>query len=113
TVEQALDALARPGLDARPLAGGQSLVPMLALRLARPKLLVDLNRIPELAGIREENGEIRIGAMTRQAALLASPLIALRLPLMTKALAEIGHVPTRNRGTIGGSLAHADPAAEL
>ena len=113
TVEHALDALAQLGLEARPLAGGQSLVPMLALRLARPKLLVDLNRIPGLSGIREEGGEIRIGAMTRQAELLASPLVARRLPLLSKALAEVGHAPTRNRGTIGGSLAHADPAAEL
>jgi carbon-monoxide dehydrogenase medium subunit len=112
TVAEALAALAGSG-EARPLAGGQSLVPMLALRAARPELLVDLNRIPELAGIREVAGEVRIGAMTRQAALLASPLIARRVPLLALALAEVGHPPTRARGTIGGSLSHADPAAEL
>jgi CO/xanthine dehydrogenase FAD-binding subunit len=110
-VSEAVAALAHR--DSRPLAGGQSLVPMLALRLARPELLVDLNRIAGLAGIREAQGEIRIGAMTRQAALLASPLIASGLPLIQQALAEVGHPPTRARGTIGGSLCHADPAAEL
>lgn len=113
SVEAALAALERGGGEARALAGGQSLVPMLALRVARPELLVDLNRIPELAGIRESGGEIRIGAMTRQATLLAAPLIARRVPLLALALAEVGHPPTRARGTIGGSLSHADPAAEL
>jgi carbon-monoxide dehydrogenase medium subunit len=113
TVEEALAALARGGAEGRALAGGQSLMPMLALRLARPELLVDLNRIPGLTGIREEGSEIRIGAMTRQAEVLASPLIARRLPLLVQALAEVGHPPTRARGTIGGSLSHADPAAEL
>jgi aerobic carbon-monoxide dehydrogenase medium subunit len=111
SLDEAVAALARH--DAQPLAGGQSLVPMLALRLARPGLVVDLNRIPGLAGIREEGAEIRIGAMTRQAAVLASPLIARRLPLIAQALAEVGHPPTRARGTVGGSLSHADPAAEL
>jgi carbon-monoxide dehydrogenase medium subunit len=113
TLDEALAVLAQPDVEARPLAGGQSLVPMLALRLTRPALVVDLNRIADLAGIREQGGEIRIGAMTRQAALLASPLIARRVPLLARALAEVGHPPTRARGTIGGSLAHADPAAEL
>jgi carbon-monoxide dehydrogenase medium subunit len=113
TVEEALAALAGVGAEGRALAGGQSLMPMLALRLARPELLVDLNRIPGLAGIREEGGEIRIGAMTRQAEILASPFIARRLPLLVQALAEVGHPPTRARGTIGGSVSHADPAAEL
>jgi carbon-monoxide dehydrogenase medium subunit len=113
TVEEALAALAGSGAGGRALAGGQSLMPMLALRLARPELLVDLNRIPGLAGIREEGSEVRIGAMTRQAEILASPLVALRLPLLVQALAEVGHPPTRARGTIGGSLSHADPAAEL
>jgi carbon-monoxide dehydrogenase medium subunit len=112
TIDEAVAALAS-GSEARPLAGGQSLVPMLALRVARPELLVDLNRIPALAGIREVEGEIRIGAMTRQAALLAAPPIARRAPLLALALAEVGHPPTRARGTIGGSLSHADPAAEL
>jgi carbon-monoxide dehydrogenase medium subunit len=113
TIAGALAALTDHAAEARALAGGQSLVPMLALRLARPELLVDLNRIPELVGICENGREIRIGAMTRQAALLASPTIARRVPLLAKALAEVGHPATRARGTIGGSLAHADPAAEL
>jgi aerobic carbon-monoxide dehydrogenase medium subunit len=113
TLAEAIAALADHGGTARPLAGGQSLVPMLALRIARPTLLVDLNRIQGLAGISEHGGEIRIGAMTRQAELFASPLIARRVPLLVRALAQVGHPPTRARGTIGGSLSHADPAAEL
>ncbi len=113
TLESALAELARHGPDARPLAGGQSLVPMLALRLARPALLVDLNRIPALAGVEECHDEFRIGAMTRQAHVLAAPAIRRRLPLIAAALRFVGHPPTRARGTIGGSLAHADPAAEL
>jgi len=113
TLDQAIAELAHHGGPARPIAGGQSLVPMLALRLARPELLVDLNWIPGLAGIREHGPEIRIGAMTRQAELLASPIVARRVPLLAKALAEVGHPPTRARGTIGGSLSHADPAAEM
>ena len=113
TVEEALAMLQQYGEDARPLAGGQSLVPMLALRLARPTALIDLNRIPELAGIAVEEGRLRIGAMTRQAALLASEEIARHAPLMIQALQLVGHPPTRARGTIGGSLSHADPAAEL
>jgi len=99
--------------DARPIAGGQSLVPMLAFRLARPSLLVDLNRIPSLAGIEEKGGVLRIGAMTRQAAVLASETVKHHAPLLIQALENVGHPPTRARGTIGGSCAHADPAAEL
>ncbi|MBS0532734.1 MAG: xanthine dehydrogenase family protein subunit M [Proteobacteria bacterium] len=99
--------------DARPIAGGQSLVPMLAFRLARPSLLVDLNRIPSLAGIEEKGGVLRIGAMTRQAAVLASDTVKHHAPLLIQALENVGHPPTRARGTIGGSCAHADPAAEL
>lgn len=112
TLPEALELLALYGPDARVIAGGQSLVPMLALRLARPEVLVDLNRIPELAGIREQDGTIRIGAMTRQAHALASPLIREKLPLLHFGLSNVGHPPTRARGTIGGSLSHADPAAE-
>jgi CO/xanthine dehydrogenase FAD-binding subunit len=112
TVQGALELLDRYGSDARVIAGGQSLVPMLALRLARPEVLVDLNRIPELAGIREEDDTIRIGAVTRQAHALASPLLRERLSLLGDGLANVGHPPTRARGTIGGSLSHADPAAE-
>ncbi len=99
--------------DARPIAGGQSLVPMLAFRLARPSLLVDLNRIPSLSGIEEKGGVLRIGAMTRQAKVLASDVVKRHAPLLVQALENVGHPPTRARGTIGGSCAHADPAAEL
>ena len=112
TIQGALELLDRYGPDARVIAGGQSLVPMLALRLARPEVLVDLNRIPQLAGIREEDGTIRIGAVTRQAHALASPMLRERLPLLADGLHNVGHPPTRARGTIGGSLSHADPAAE-
>lgn len=112
TLAAALELL-RDGEEVRPLAGGQSLVPMLALRLARPALLVDLNRIPGLAGITVTPPGIRIGAMTRQADALASPEVAAHAPLLAQALWHVGHPPTRARGTVGGSLAHADPAAEL
>jgi carbon-monoxide dehydrogenase medium subunit len=99
--------------DARPIAGGQSLVPMLAFRLARPSLLVDINRIPELSGVTLMGDVLRIGAMTRQAAVLASDVVKGHAPLIVQALENVGHPPTRARGTIGGSCAHADPAAEL
>jgi aerobic carbon-monoxide dehydrogenase medium subunit len=113
TVEEAFALLARHGADARPLAGGQSLVPMLALRLARPSALIDLNRIVELGGIRVIDDELCIGAMTRQVDALRSEVVVARAPLLVQALRFVGHPPTRARGTIGGSLAHADPAAEL
>jgi CO/xanthine dehydrogenase FAD-binding subunit len=112
TVADALKLLAAHE-ESRPIAGGQSLVPMLAFRLARPSLLVDLNRIPSLAGIEENGGVLRIGAMTRQARVLASDAVKRHAPLLVQALENVGHPPTRARGTIGGSCAHADPAAEL
>ena len=113
SVEEALELLERYAGEARLLAGGQSLVPMMNFRLATPGALIDLNRIPELAGITEEDGAIRIGAMTRQRALEFSPLIAEKLPLLRDAIRFVGHLPTRSRGTIGGSIAHADPSAEI
>ena len=113
TLDEAVMLLADHGEDARPIAGGQSLVPMLALRLARPAMLVDLNRIEGLAGITVEADALRIGAMTRQADVLRSPEIAAMAPLLVAALGNVGHPPTRARGTVGGSMAHADPAAEL
>jgi carbon-monoxide dehydrogenase medium subunit len=113
SVDHALQLLAQHGEDARPLAGGQSLVPMLAFRIARPSVLIDLNRVASLSGIAVAGNELRIGAMTRQAEVLAAPVIAQHAPLIAQALLEVGHPPTRARGTIGGSLAHADPAAEL
>lgn len=113
SVDEVLELLSNADADCRVLAGGQSLVPMLALRLARPTKLIDLNRIPSLAGIRKEKDEIVIGAMTRQADALTSDFILANAPLVARALAEVGHPPTRARGTVGGSLCHADPAAEL
>jgi aerobic carbon-monoxide dehydrogenase medium subunit len=113
TLADAIGLLARHGDEARPLAGGQSLVPMMAARLARPTVIVDLNRIAGLSGIVVDREAVRIGAMTRQGVALASPELCAAVPLLAEALAQVGHPPTRARGTIGGSLAHADPAAEL
>ena len=113
SVEEALGLLEEHGEGARLLAGGQSLVPMMAFRLARPTKLIDLNPIASIAGIKLGKGHLRIGAMTRQAELLASPLVSRHAPLLARALEHVGHPATRCRGTIGGSLAHADPAAEL
>ncbi len=112
TLEEALSLLGSLE-NARPLAGGQSLMPMLNMRFAQPDHIVDLNRIPELAGLRVEAGALVIGAMTRQRELEQSPDIARFCPLMVEALHHVGHRQTRNRGTIGGSLCHLDPAAEL
>jgi carbon-monoxide dehydrogenase medium subunit len=101
--------------NARVLAGGQSLLPMLNFRLLAPDHLVDIARIPDLAGIRvdDEGGDIVFGAMTRQREIEFSGLVARHLPLMAEAIRQVGHRQTRNRGTIGGSLCHLDPAAEL
>ncbi len=99
--------------NARVLAGGQSLLPMLNMRFATPDHVIDINRIPDLAGIILRDDEVVIGAMTRQRDLEFSPLIREHLPLMHEALQFVGHRQTRNRGTIGGSLCHLDPAAEL
>jgi carbon-monoxide dehydrogenase medium subunit len=112
TLDEALELLGEHG-NARALAGGQSLMPMLNFRLAAPDHLVDLNRIATLAYIREQQGQIVIGAMTRQRDIESSELIARRLPLLAEAIRHVGHRQTRNRGTLGGSLAHLDPAAEL
>jgi CO/xanthine dehydrogenase FAD-binding subunit len=106
-------ALLAADADARVLAGGQSLIPMLAMRLARPSRLVDIARIPELSGIEDAGGHLEIGAATRQAAAERDPVVALKAPLLAKALPWVGHAPTRNRGTIGGSIANGDPAAEI
>jgi carbon-monoxide dehydrogenase medium subunit len=112
SLDEALDLLATRD-EAKLLAGGQSLMPMLNMRFVLPDNVVDLNRIPELSYIREADGGIEIGAMTRQRDLEFSDLIRRRCPLMSEALTQIGHRATRNRGTIGGSLCHLDPAAEL
>lgn len=113
TVAEAIALLSEHGEDAKLLAGGQSLIPVLNMRLARPQVLIDLNRVEGLAYIREEDGLLKIGAMTRHAEVERSPLVAARQPLLAEAMRHVGHVQIRNRGTIGGSLAHADPAAEL
>jgi CO/xanthine dehydrogenase FAD-binding subunit len=99
--------------DSKLIAGGQSLVPVMNFRLATPSLLIDLNRISELAGIRHTDKMLHIGAMTRQQHLLESPLVHEHAPLLGKALSKVGHIQTRSRGTIGGSIVHADPSAEL
>ena len=99
--------------DARLIAGGQTLVPMLAMRLARPARLIDILRLPELAGIRAEKGAVVVGATTRQAVAERDPTIAAHVPMLARVLPWVGHPPTRNRGTIGGSIANADPSAEI
>lgn len=99
--------------DARVIAGGQTLIPMLAMRLARPTVLVDILRLNELRGIREEGGAIIVGAVTRQVEVERSAIVCRALPLLAKALPWVGHPPTRNRGTVGGSIANADPSAEI
>jgi carbon-monoxide dehydrogenase medium subunit len=113
SLEDAVVALADGGLDAKVLAGGQSLIPLLNFRLARPSLLVDLNRIPELAYVSARDGGVAIGAMTRQAIVERDHALAQQQPLLAEAIRWVGHTAIRSRGTIGGSLAHADPAAEL
>ncbi len=112
TVEEAVALLARYGGEAKVLAGGQSLMPLLNFRLTRPAALIDLNRVPALAYIREHDGQVRLGAMTRQRTVEFSPVVARALPLLKEATRWVGHLPIRTRGTIGGSLAHADPSAE-
>ena len=99
--------------EPRVLAGGQSLMPMLNLRVAAPRHLIDLNRIPELAGIREQGDRVVLGAMTRQRDIEFSDVVARKLPLFAEAVRSVGHRQTRNRGTVGGSLCHLDPSAEL
>src|SRR5215469_2883168 len=109
--DTAVAALARAGGEAKILAGGQSLMPMLNFRLLRPSILVDVNRIPGF--IQETPDSVRIGALTRHFQLETSPVIARHFPVLSCAVAHVGHLAIRNRGTIGGSLSHADPAAEL
>jgi len=113
TIDEAVVILERYEGDARVLAGGQSLVPMMNFRLATPAAIVDLNHIPRLSDIAAADGVVRIGAMARQRQIEFAPLVAERLPLLHEALRWVGHLPTRTRGTIGGSIANADPAAEI
>ncbi len=118
SIDQVVEALDQGDGEAIVLAGGQTLMPMLAMRLARPAMVVDINHVAELSGVEilnevEGDGELVIMACTRQAEALASPLIQEHAPLLSKAIAFVGHRQTRNRGTVGGSLAHADPASEI
>lgn len=113
TVAEVCHHLADDARDARIIAGGQSLVPMMAMRLVRPELLIDINAVPELQGISRDGNEVVIRACTRQAEGTRSAIVRNHLPLLAKALAFVGHDQIRNRGTIGGSLAHADPSAEI
>jgi 2-furoyl-CoA dehydrogenase FAD binding subunit len=113
TVEEVLAPLAEYGDDARILAGGQSLLPMLNLRLIEPAALIDIGRIAELDGIRDLGDKIEIGAAVTQNKLMAWPLLARKLPLVAAALPFVGHFQTRNKGTVCGSIAHADPSSEL
>jgi len=113
TVAEATDLLAVHGDEASVLAGGQSLIPLLALRLARPEVLIDINGVDELSGVSAADGWVAIGAMTREYVAEESGTVADAVPLLAAALPLIGHEAIRSRGTIGGSLAHADPAAEL
>jgi carbon-monoxide dehydrogenase medium subunit len=112
TIAEALDLLATLD-DAKLLAGGQSLMPMMNFRYVMPANVIDINRIAELSAVEERDETLMIGAMARQRDLELSPVVRRRCPLLYEALLHVGHVQTRNRGTIGGSLAHLDPAAEL
>ncbi|MBI2369697.1 MAG: FAD binding domain-containing protein, partial [Deltaproteobacteria bacterium] len=113
TLREALDLLRQHGEEGKILAGGQSLVPLLNLRLTRPRTIIDVNKVRELDYIREADGGLAIGALTRDRALETSPLVAQRSPLLVEAAHWVGHLQIRNLGTFGGSLAHADPAAEF
>jgi carbon-monoxide dehydrogenase medium subunit len=112
-LEEAVDILDGCGGEAKVLAGGQSLVPVMAMRLAHFDDIVDLNRIGSLAGIDTADDRVRVGAMTRQASIERNDRMATLVPLLYRAVPHVGHFQIRNRGTIGGSIAHADPAAEL
>lgn len=113
SLEHALAVLKEHGPDAKVLAGGQSLIPLLNFRLARPKIVLDINRLTELATMERQDRALVLGALTRHRTLETSPTIRQELPLLAEAARYIGHTAIRTRGTIGGSLAHADPAAEL
>ena len=114
TIEEALSHLAQHGYDAKPLAGGQSLIPMMNFRLAQPAVLIDLNKIPDLAFIRpDQNGGLLIGAMTRHVQVERDQLVAERAPLIHETMPKIATPQIRSRGTFGGSVSHADPSAEL
>jgi aerobic carbon-monoxide dehydrogenase medium subunit len=112
-VDEAVSALAEAGEDAKVLAGGQSLIPLLRLRLSFPAVLVDLGRVPELRGVREDGDALVIGAMTRHADVVTDALVAAHAPLLAAATGHVADPAVRHRGTLGGALAHADPAGDL
>ena len=113
TLEGVIDLLTRYGEDARFLAGGQSLIPLMKLRLASPKYLIDLDKLQDLSGISEQGNEISIGALSRHAEIEESELVQSKLPLLHDAVSVVADVQVRNLGTLAGSLAHADPAGDL
>ncbi len=114
SVQEAIELLERHSdQQAKILAGGQSLVPIMNFRLARPEVLIDINGLKELEYIREDSDEIVIGALTRERDVEVSALVRQKCPLLAEAISHIGHVPIRNRGTVGGSVVHADPSAEI
>jgi carbon-monoxide dehydrogenase medium subunit len=113
STEEAVDVLRQWDGAARILAGGQSLVPLLNMRLMRPEAIVDVNRVEGLGEISEEGGQVRVGALTRYCSVEWSPVIGARIPLLTEVMRHIGDRQVRSRGTVGGSLAHADPTGEL
>jgi len=112
TLEDALRLVERHGDEAKILAGGHSLLPLMKLRLAQPRYVIDIGRLRNMNYIREENGQIAIGALTTHAEIESSALLRAKCPLLCETAASIGDVQVRNRGTLGGSLAHADPAAD-
>jgi len=109
---EAVELLTQYGEDAKVLAGGQSLVPMMKLRVARPKYLIDINRIADLAYVREENGKLHCGTMTRHVQMEESPLLKEKIPMLSQAASVIGDAQVRNRGTLGGALVEADPSGD-
>jgi carbon-monoxide dehydrogenase medium subunit/2-furoyl-CoA dehydrogenase FAD binding subunit len=113
SIDHAVELLSRHGADCKPIAGGQSLVPMMAMRLARPAVLLDINRLAELKRVTIGAGSVHMGAATRQRDVEDDKALHAALPLVRDALRWVGHIQTRNRGTVGGSLVHADPSAEL
>jgi len=113
SVDETLALLAEHGAEGKILAGGQSLVPLLNMRLARPQVIVDINGIRSLAYIRRKDDRLHVGALTRQRAVEVSATVRRQVPLLWEAIRFVGHPQIRNRGTVGGSLAHADPSAEL
>lgn len=113
SLDEVMAVLGEHGGEAKILAGGQSLMPLLNFRMLRPAVLVDVNRVSEMAFLREEGDGLRIGALTRHHILETSDIVRARFPVVSEAMAHVAHLAIRNRGTIGGSLSHADPAAEL